>query len=401
MRPSNRKFLAIGAAIGFLCIAAYGVSAIRFKGKIGGFQKTEAGRFEVLDFPLVGIINTIAFSPDGKYLVAGTQSADGGLFWGGTVRIWQVADGKQIFTRDFSQWTKKVVFSNDGRFLAVASSSRSDFLNKNVGNFIPRPAVVTIFNFPEMTIAKEIEFEDIVETICFSPNGTKLAVARSHNLGIAWNPKDRDVPEPEVEIVNWREGSKVRLDSPTIKYALGSNVSMIEFSFDGKRFFMNAQGKGIESFDVDSGRAEGVLPRAQGNAGYFLTPIGERIFWMGGKEARCHNTADHSLISRATFSGETNMNRTSVHSVSSDGKRILGVTTEAPDRVNWEDLDEKKTVVAFRPDFRDARVTVCRFSPTNPDVFAVGLQQPYASALLNPGFPRPERGPVLLFRLKK
>lgn len=402
MLKRHQALLGAGAVIGAICIAGLSMYPIDLFLRLSLFRSVSTGRFDVQNLPLFGIVKTLAFSPDGKFLVAGTQRSEGGLHWTGTVRIWRVEDGKQVFTRDFLQWTKKVTFTNDGRFLAVASSTRSDFWTTNKGafNFILRPAVVTVYSFPDMTIAKEIELEDIVETISFSPDGAKLAVARSHNLAHAQTDVDQ-----EIEIVDWRNpNERTKLDSPTMRLMTYRGLLPMLFTPDGRRIYASRKLSEYEAFDVKTGKSVEVFSEKRRiSSGSFLQMSDAESFWMTGAALFRFRFDDHAILTKLQFADEQ-LHHRQIIEISADAKRILGFTSrhnQPRSQLYWEDLDEKKSVLAFDPDIREVEIEVCKFSPTDPDVFAVGLSRPCPSAQINPEFPRPEIGPVLLFRLKK
>ncbi|WP_072927639.1 serine/threonine-protein kinase, partial [Microcystis aeruginosa] len=67
-----------------------------------------------LDKTLTGhsnVVWSVAYSPDGRYLASGS--------WDKTIKIWEVATGKQLRTlTGHSDWVRSVVYSPDGRYLA-------------------------------------------------------------------------------------------------------------------------------------------------------------------------------------------------------------------------------------------------------------------------------------------
>ncbi|AKV67221.1 serine/threonine-protein kinase [Microcystis panniformis] len=70
-----------------------------------------------LDKTLTGhsnVVWSVAYSPDGRYLASGS--------WDKTIKIWEVATGKQLRTlTGHSDWVRSVVYSPDGRYLASGS----------------------------------------------------------------------------------------------------------------------------------------------------------------------------------------------------------------------------------------------------------------------------------------
>jgi WD40 repeat protein len=58
--------------------------------------------------------NSVAFSPDGKYLASGRYD--------NTVKLWNVESQKQVSTlRGHNDWARSVIFSPDGKYLASSS----------------------------------------------------------------------------------------------------------------------------------------------------------------------------------------------------------------------------------------------------------------------------------------
>ncbi|MDW7973025.1 MAG: caspase family protein [Thermodesulfovibrio sp.] len=59
-------------------------------------------------------VTSIAFSPDGKYIISGSKD--------NTVKLWEVSSGKEIMTLiGHSGWVTSVAFSPDGRYIASGS----------------------------------------------------------------------------------------------------------------------------------------------------------------------------------------------------------------------------------------------------------------------------------------
>jgi dipeptidyl aminopeptidase/acylaminoacyl peptidase len=78
----------------------------------GAAAQLGSARFENL-----GLAFAVAFAPDGKALAAGA--------WDGSVRVWEVATGKELCRcEEHEGWVKAVAFSPDGKILATAGKDR-------------------------------------------------------------------------------------------------------------------------------------------------------------------------------------------------------------------------------------------------------------------------------------
>ena len=87
------------------------------------FWDVASGRqVQTISQPTSGMIQTIAFSPDGRLLACGGGRSRGDDVPAGEVMIWEVASGKELATLEApSGEVQRVAFSPDGRSLAAAS----------------------------------------------------------------------------------------------------------------------------------------------------------------------------------------------------------------------------------------------------------------------------------------
>ena len=101
-------------------------------------------------------VETVAFSPDGKYIVSGSRD--------NTARIWDVSTGKEIYQIKFDAWVLCVAFSPNGKYIVAGSQDRT----------------VRVW---EAISGKEIfrlSFDQSVVATAFSPDG-KFVVAGSYD----------------------------------------------------------------------------------------------------------------------------------------------------------------------------------------------------------------------------
>ncbi|MFN6275813.1 MAG: protein kinase domain-containing protein [Microcystis sp.] len=120
-----------------------------------------------LDKTLTGhsnVVWSVAYSPDGRYLASGS--------WDKTIKIWEVATGKQLRTlTGHSDWVNLVVYSPDGRYLASGSYDKT----------------IKIW---EVATGKQLRtlngHSDWVKSVVYSPDGRYLASGDGDNTIKIW-----------------------------------------------------------------------------------------------------------------------------------------------------------------------------------------------------------------------
>ncbi len=117
-----------------------------------------------------GRILSLAFSPDGTHLAAGTAT--------GEVRIWQAKTGQPVLTcRGHSNWVQSIAFSPDGRLLASGSTDRTIRLWDAAGN-------------SEHCLQILSGHSKSIRAIAFSPDGRLLASASIDQTVRLWDTTD-------------------------------------------------------------------------------------------------------------------------------------------------------------------------------------------------------------------
>jgi WD40 repeat protein len=61
-------------------------------------------------------IESVVFSPDGKYILSGSEDK--------TVKLWDIQTGQDIITMDIKMFLYTVAFSPDGRYFACGAGQR-------------------------------------------------------------------------------------------------------------------------------------------------------------------------------------------------------------------------------------------------------------------------------------
>ncbi|GCE29153.1 hypothetical protein KDA_46370 [Dictyobacter alpinus] len=112
-------------------------------------------------------IQSIAFSPDGTWMVAGTGTP------GEEGRMWRVADGSLAWTiNTHRDWVTAVTFSRDGRLLALGSGDHS----------------ITLWDVQRRVCLHTLrEHTDWIAAVAFSPDGRILASASSDRSIRLWD----------------------------------------------------------------------------------------------------------------------------------------------------------------------------------------------------------------------
>jgi uncharacterized delta-60 repeat protein len=62
-------------------------------------------------------VRSVAFSPDGKYLVSGSMDK--------TVRVWEIVTGKEVARMTHDDWVNSVAFSPDGKYVVSGSDDKT------------------------------------------------------------------------------------------------------------------------------------------------------------------------------------------------------------------------------------------------------------------------------------
>lgn len=124
----------------------------------------------------------VAFSPDGTLLAAG--------FRGGIVRIWDTASGKELASfSEFESTISGLAFSPNGKHL-LASSCVSKELK--------------IWDVKAKKLSKTVTLPDVIYRICFAPDGKTLAASQEKDVVIlrASDFKELHRLKGHTEIVN-------------------------------------------------------------------------------------------------------------------------------------------------------------------------------------------------------
>jgi WD40 repeat protein len=159
-----------------------------------------------------GSVYSVAFSPDGKTLASGS--------WDNTIKLWDAASGKEIRTlAGHTGWVYSVAYSPDGKTLASGSNDTTIKLwDVASGNEIRTLAGHT----------------DLINFVAFSPDGRCLATGSRDNAIKLWETAS---------------GKEIRTLA-----GHADSVRSVAFAPDGKTLASGSDDKTIKLWDAASGK---------------------------------------------------------------------------------------------------------------------------------------------------
>jgi WD40 repeat protein len=273
---------------------------------------------------------SVAFSPDGKYMVTGSLDK--------TARLWNIASGAEvrIFTGHAGS-VESVAFSPDGKYVLTGSADKTAKLWDAATG-----AELHTFSDPTSIVRTSVEMKRSNRSVAFSPDGkyiltgsddgtpklwdaTTGAVLRTFSghtnivRSVAFSPDGKYVLtgglDDTARLWDATTGAEVRT------FELTEWVFSVAFSLDGKyvltggtgdlRLWNTATGKLVRTFSGAAGGAIGVAFSPDGM--YVLTGT------LGGGPAKLWDVASGAEV--RTFSGHTDSVYTVAYSL--DGKYVL------------------------------------------------------------------------------
>jgi WD40 repeat protein/predicted Ser/Thr protein kinase len=234
-KDTNTADLEIGAApVGYSCymnglideatIYSRGLSPAEVKTKWGELAPKRVGEIRRFEGH-TGDAHCVAYSPNGRYAVSGGGWPTGDA----TIRVWEVATGKQIHKFDSFQNVLCVAFSPHGRHILYGGDGNT---------------AVLLYQATGKEVWRSGGFGDAVLNLAFSPDGRKIIVA------------SQDCTARVLDADTGKELCKFdgHVTAPFIR-ADGSHARVMEavFTPDGKRAVTGADDGTIYLWDVKMG----------------------------------------------------------------------------------------------------------------------------------------------------
>jgi WD40 repeat protein/energy-coupling factor transporter ATP-binding protein EcfA2 len=241
---------------------------------------------------------SVAFSPDGKKLVSGSEN--------GTIRLWDVESGALVYVYTGHMGRiAGVAFSPDGKIIASASGDRTVRLWDTVsGNLVE-----------EFT-----GHNDRVSDVAFSPDGKVLASASEDSTIRLWELASRQLSMS----INGHE----------------QKVFSVIFSPDGKTFATGSMDNTAKLWETSSGKLLAVCKgHKESVRGISFSPDGKTLATAGGT-INLWNASTGELID--TFKGH---NRARSVKFSPDGNTLASASWDKTTRL-W-DMISGKTIQVF------------------------------------------------------
>lgn len=217
------------------------------------------------EYNWVRVVNSVALSPDGRRIVS--VHGQGRSIEGGTVRIWDATNGKELNTilrKDELLW--QVAWSPDGRYVATGGHDSN----------------VEVFNAESFQVTQTLKgTAGFIDNLAWSPDSSRIAVGDDKGRLRVWNVENGEsvyselIHTNKIDAVAWSSDGKriatggwdnmirvVDLSTAKELFAVAdtSYVDSVAWSEDGRLLAAGGLSNLIRIIDTQSGKELFALP---------------------------------------------------------------------------------------------------------------------------------------------
>ena len=191
-------------------------------------------------------INSVEFSPDGKKIISGYETPGKGYLDGGEIKLWDVSNGKEIFTLvGHSRSVNSLAFSPDG--LTAASASTDGTVR-----------LWDVLTGKEIRLLKKVHTgHELAWAVDFTPDGKNLLVGINE--------------EPSLKLLEVTNGEEIQ------KFHITWNIRRVSVSADGIYALSISTYDSPSLWEISSGKLIRQFRRQSGFWSYLFRSSGSWI----------------------------------------------------------------------------------------------------------------------------
>ncbi len=222
----------------------------------------------------IGEIRGLAFTPDGQYVISGSRDS--------TVRFWNTADGK--FVKSISPeigLVYSVAVSPDGKWLAVGGGNWQKGTVKIYDILTSRqPAVIPAF-------------QGFVHSLAFTPDSQKLAAGSADKTVTIWkldaiaaNPdaSTASAAPPQVKLAPAATGAEPPFKHVAALPGHGSPIFALAVASDGLSALSASDDQFVRLWDLPGRKQTREFKASGAMRCVAISPDGTRLAWSGGQK---------------------------------------------------------------------------------------------------------------------